>query len=42
MGRLEDSEKEQAKEQAGAKKKRTVKPAAVETKGNVVRAAFGG
>ena len=38
---LEDAEKERAKERAGAKKKRTVKPAAAETQDNVVRAAFG-
>ncbi len=42
---LEASETEQAKEEARkqvkTKKQRTVKPAAVETQGNVVRAAFG-
>ncbi len=42
---LEASETEQAKaearKQVKTKKKRTVKPAAVETQGNVVRAAFG-
>ena len=38
---LEDAEKERAKERADAKKKRTVKPAAAETQGKVVRVAFG-
>ncbi len=41
--KLEASETQQAKEEARkqAKKQRTVKPAAVEPEGNVVRAAFG-